>query len=585
MARTCALLAVLLLAAPAGAQKVADGFSASHLEPASAGSDWFSLDSLDLRGPARPAIGLTLDWAHRPLVLYGTDGKKTPIVEDQAFVHVGGALVLGNRLRLGAMFPVAVVGTGKSGTLDGVAYKAPSGGGVGDVRLAGDIRLAGVYGSPFTLAFGTLLYIPTGSRSDYTGDEQARIVPRLSAAGETGSFAYAFRAGVDVRRKATDAAKVGSGLALGIAAGLRTFDGRLLLGPEFLVASSFRDFLGAHATPVELLLGGHLKVTEAWRLGAGFGPGLTQGPGAPAFRVLASVDWFPPLPPPDADKDTVLDSEDACPTVPGPRTGDVATNGCPPPPPPPDTDKDGVLDAQDACPTVAGQPSADSKTNGCPPPPPVDTDQDGVLDRDDACPDKVGIKTDDPKTSGCPPDRDKDGIADPDDACPDVIGVQSPEPVKNGCPADRDNDGIPDLQDSCPDQAGLPSEEATKNGCPIARVESTQIKIREQIQFQTKSAKILPESDVIVAAVSEVMIAHPEIKVLRIEGHTDDVGSAATNKRLSQARAKAVADALMKKGIDKKRLKAVGLGKTKPLVDNKSEAGRAFNRRVEFHIE
>jgi OmpA-OmpF porin, OOP family len=294
------------------------------------------------------------------------------------------------------------------------------------------------------------------------------------------------------------------------------------------------------------------------------------------------VDWQAPLPPVDRDGDSVLDSEDACPDVAGPRTGDPATNGCPPPP---DRDGDGVADPQDACPDTKGFPSTDPRTNGCPPPPPPDTDKDGVLDRDDACPEKAGVANADPKKNGCPPDKDNDGFADAEDACPEVVGVADPDPKKNGCPADKDADGIPDSQDACPDAAGPADPDPKKNGCPPARIEGAQIKILEQVKFKTRSAKILPESDSIITAVAEILKAHPEIKLVRIEGHTDSQGSNAYNQRLSGQRAASVLKALVGKGIGKERMRSRGLGEERPIDSNDTDAGRQNNRRVEFHIE
>src|SRR5678815_3124353 len=92
-----------------------------------------------------------------------------------------------------------------------------------------------------------------------------------------------------------------------------------------------------------------------------------------------------------------------------------------------------------ACPDIPGVKTDDPKTNGCPPPPP-DRDGDGVVDSDDACPDTPGVGTDDPKTNGCPPpppDRDGDTVIDPEDACPDIPGLVTNNPKTNGCPPAR----------------------------------------------------------------------------------------------------------------------------------------------------
>ena len=222
---------------------------------------------------------------------------------------------------------------------------------------------------------------------------------------------------------------------------------------------------------------------------------------------------------------------------------------------------------------------------------PADRDKDGILDNEDACPDVPGVKTSDPKTNGCPlppPDRDKDGVLDADDACPDVPGVKTDDPKTNGCPPpppDRDKDGIIDNEDACPDAPGPKNADPKKNGCPEARIEAGEIKILQQVKFKTGSADILPVSDAILNAVSAILRDHGEITSVRIEGHTDDRGSAAMNKALSGRRAASVAKWLVKHGIDKARLSSEGFGMTRPIDSNQTEEGRANNRRVEFHIE
>jgi outer membrane protein OmpA-like peptidoglycan-associated protein len=71
---------------------------------------------------------------------------------------------------------------------------------------------------------------------------------------------------------------------------------------------------------------------------------------------------------------------------------------------------------------------------------------------------------------------------------------------------------------------------------------------------------------------------------IEIGGHTDNTGDKARNKALSQSRAKAVKDYLVSKGVDATRLSAIGYGDTKPLSDNKTEEGRAKNRRTVFKV-
>jgi OOP family OmpA-OmpF porin len=101
------------------------------------------------------------------------------------------------------------------------------------------------------------------------------------------------------------------------------------------------------------------------------------------------------------------------------------------------------------------------------------------------------------------------------------------------------------------------------------------------INFDTGKSDIKPESMPIIDQIAALMNAHADLK-LSIEGHTDNVGTPASNKTLSEQRAKSVMNAVVQKGIAAGRLTAVGWGQDKPIADNRSEDGRAKNRRVEI---
>jgi OOP family OmpA-OmpF porin len=211
-----------------------------------------------------------------------------------------------------------------------------------------------------------------------------------------------------------------------------------------------------------------------------------------------------------------------------------------------------------------------------------------VVDSEDACPDVAGVKTDDPKTNGCPSDRDKDGVLDTDDACPDVPGLKTSDPKTNGCPdPDRDKDGIPNDVDACPDEPGKPDPDPKKNGCPKAFVQAGQIRILDQVKFKTGSAQILPgkDSQDVLEAVAKVFADHPELTKVKVEGHTDNRGGEAMNKKLSAARAASVVKWLVAHGVDPERLASEGFGPDRPVDSNETDEGRRNNRRVEFHIQ
>lgn len=101
------------------------------------------------------------------------------------------------------------------------------------------------------------------------------------------------------------------------------------------------------------------------------------------------------------------------------------------------------------------------------------------------------------------------------------------------------------------------------------------------INFDSGKSTIKKESMPVVEQIIEMMKQAPDINI-SVEGHTDSDGSSESNLKLSEARAKAVVDAIVKKGINKSRLTSKGYGEEKPIADNSTEEGKAKNRRVEL---
>lgn len=585
-------LGVLAQASSAGAQEQL-GYAENHFTPSERGSQWFALDSLDLRGNGRLALGVVNDYSFRSLVKYGADGStRASLVKDQYVVHLGGAVFLSDRVRVGFNVPVQLYANGRDTVINGITHRgADDGVAVGDVRITGDVRLFGEHTDAATMAAGVEFYAPSGSLTAYTGDGRPRAMPRVLFAGRMSSVVYAAKLGVMIRGREEDfgEGRIGSEVVGGLSAGVLLWKDQLVVGPELFTSTVLgggKSFETA-TTPIEGLLGAHLDLGHDLRVGLGGGTLLLRGYGAPVARGLLSFEWVPGDPKPEAakaaptadrDGDGVPDCEDACGFTPGVKTDSPATNGCPT-----DTDQDGVPDNVDACASVPGVRTPDARTNGCP----ADADDDGIPDVEDACPKAPGKRTDNPRTSGCA-DLDNDGIIDIHDACPDVPGVRSTDRKKNGCPADldRDKDGINDDVDACPDEAGKADPDPKKNGCPKAFLKGGTISITEQVKFKTGSAELAgKENDDLLGAVRAVLESHPDIKKLRVEGHTDNKGDAGNNKKLSQQRAETVAKWLTDHGIDKARLTAAGFGQEKPIDSNDTEPGRTNNRRVEFHVE
>jgi len=237
---------------------------------------------------------------------------------------------------------------------------------------------------------------------------------------------------------------------------------------------------------------------------------------------------------------------------------------------------------------LAESPESRCVEHAAPPPPEVvveedkDTDGDHIPDSKDQCPlepeDVDGYQDED----GCPePDNDNDGIPDVVDKCPmkaeDRDGFQDAD----GCPEpDNDNDSVLDVDDFCPNTPGQPG--GSRPGCPgLIVVTAKEIRITQQIHFEFNKAKIRPESFPILDAIVDVMKSAGKM-TLEIQGHTDNVGSATYNKKLSQQRADSGRAYLVEHGVEVHRLVAVGYGMAQPIVPNNSEANRALNRRVQF---
>jgi outer membrane protein OmpA-like peptidoglycan-associated protein len=209
----------------------------------------------------------------------------------------------------------------------------------------------------------------------------------------------------------------------------------------------------------------------------------------------------------------------------------------------------------------------------------TDSDGDGVPDVADLCPELPGPAS----NQGCPlsGDRDHDGITDDIDRCPDAAGPKE----TFGCPPpDRDHDGVADADDRCPDEPG-PKENF---GCPrkqtLIVVRKDRIELKQQVHFSPNRDRILKDSYAVLRQVARALKDAPGV-MIRIEGHTDNVGSRDHNRKLSQRRADAVKAILVSRGVKETQVTALGMGETKPLADNKTLAGRAKNRRVELHID
>jgi outer membrane protein OmpA-like peptidoglycan-associated protein len=277
----------------------------------------------------------------------------------------------------------------------------------------------------------------------------------------------------------------------------------------------------------------------------------------------------------------------------------------------PDTDKDGLNDGEEVMQYSTDPLNRDSDGDGLTDgdevkkyktdPLKADTDGDGLSDREEL----IDYKTDPLKkdtdgdtlndgdevkkyrTDPLALDTDKDSLSDGDE-----VAKYKTNPLK----ADTDEDGLKDNEEIMTyktdplqkdtDKGTVDDGTEVKRGTDPLNVDDDVVKIGkaiilEGIVFATNSAEITPESAEVLRKSLETLRNNPDITV-EISGHTDDVGSNASNQKLSQARANSVRQWLINNGVEEFRLVAAGYGEERPIVPNDSPENRQKNRRIEF---
>jgi len=350
--------------------------------------------------------------------------------------------------------------------------------------------------------------------------------------------------------------------------------------------------------PVEFLTGFKFYLAANSYFAVAGGVGITglmgDHVGAPDFRVFASFVFEPSTG--DRDGDGIMDDVDKCPDNPEDFDDFEDKDGCPDP----DNDKDGIPDVDDKCPNVPENFNGFQDKDGCPDKIDGDRDGDGIPDSKDKCPDVPEDKDHFEDKDGCPdPDNDDDGVTDKSDKCPGYDSDKRDNFIKvkedkdgfedeDGCPdPDNDKDGILDNDDKCPNEPETFNQYKDADGCPDKSpitITRDRVLIMEKIYFETNKAKIRSISFPILNTVAKTLIAHKELKIIEIQGHTDERGSNRHNLRLSQRRANSVRNYLINKGLGADRLTARGYGEDQPKCRQSTKACWSKNRRSEFVI-
>jgi len=528
--------------------------SATHLE-----RGVFSIDALG-------------QYAYRPfqLAVVDTSGeliRRDGVVDGLAAMHLRAAYGITDWFELSVGAPVLQIATTGPGltTLGGQAQTV----GTGDVEIAFALSAQsadglGVYLEPFVTA-------PSGSTGVFLTHAVPTYGARAGFALDTDIICFAAGGGY---RSMPHPSTLGTFLAIDdevlfdAGLGFVFVPERVRLNFEFMgstVVGNTRDLIALPShdsslhTPAEALADLQVHTASGITTTFGGGMGLTPAVGTPQFRAFLGLSYQPPSEPPV-------------------------------PPVPPDTDGDGYLDPDDSCPLEPEDFDGDQDYDGCPEAD-RDRDGDGFLDKDDACPDQPEDFDGDRDDDGCPEvagDRDGDTYPDDADGCPDAPEDFDTFMDEDGCPdVDNDEDGILDVDDACPLKPETVNGYADEDGCPDSlrvQVNKEQIVILEKVHFATAKADILSDSFSLLDEVIRVLLDHPELVRVRVEGHTDSQGGDDYNQKLSDDRAASVLTYLVNGGVEASRLESAGYGETRPIGDNGTAKGREQNRRVEFHI-
>jgi outer membrane protein OmpA-like peptidoglycan-associated protein len=609
------------------------GFAIQLFEPALGSDRLFTVTGPDVLGHLNLDVGVMAGYQNKPLTLFDSAGQddlgdaSEALVESQMSLEPTAAIGLYERAQIGLALPLIVAADGDY--FDRSSGNGATATGIGDLRVDMKVPLF-KWGNGFggAVAFAPVVTAPTGGGSGdnpaYRGETNATVRPRVAAGLKFGAIRTVGNLGYLVRENVAfvgdpdsdNKIEINDQIIWGAGAGVAVSKRVELIGELFgrNAASSPRDLTLA---PMELDAGARIEPSPRRLPGLmgtlGAGTAIHKGVGSPVWRGFVAVNWTPDFtdidrdgifdrtdncpdraedrdgfedgdgcPEVDNDRDLIPDVADRCPDQPEDRDTHEDEDGCPDA----DNDKDGIPDIQDECPFAPGP----REFRGCTAET-FDSDNDGVKDATDKCRDEVEDADGFEDEDGCPdPDNDRDTIPDAFDDCPGEAEDVDTFEDENGCPEpDNDRDGVLDGQDKCPTEQEVINGVTDEDGCPDrgeSKVALTpdKIEILDKVFFKTGSDQIKSESFDLLNQVAMVIRANPQVGRIRVEGHTDNRGGRAKNLALSQRRAESVLKYLSQRGVPADRLEAQGYGPDRPVVSNRTGAGRETNRRVDFVV-
>ena len=599
------LSALLFSLSFARAEEALGTLDISYFRPAADGYRYYNVPSATTLRHMQMGVSFWVSYENDPLVFLSSGHRVAPevvvvdgdlgdaIIDHRVMSNIQVALGFFQHISLAIDLPLIFWQSGYQ--LDTLmynqdpAYLIPSG--MGDMRIALKAILLDRDKMPVGLALYFPIGTPTSSGGSLFGEEAFSYTPTAImefSDAPVRDRSYKFRGSVfgGYHIRPDDMllnTPIGSQFVYGGAVAYHP-----VRFAEILI--EYTGKLGVDGATGELLGGLKFLSGNAVEINAGGGLGVLPGIGTTDMRGVFGVTVAPDFDPRfrDPDGDGIPELFDKCPMAMEDYDGVQDDDGCPDL----DNDNDGVDDSIDQCPSIAEDKDNFQDEDGCPDP---DNDNDGILDGPDRCPNAAETFNGYLDEDGCPDsntnkDTDYDGVGDGYDQCPfeseDKDGFQDDD----GCPdPDNDNDGFLDYEDQCPDAREVVNRVNDFDGCPDesdrVRILKNQIVISEKIFFDFGKATIKSQSDDLLSEIASLILAKPKLRIIRIVGHTDDVGTDESNLILSQDRANAVREALIQKGVEGHRLAAEGKGEREPLVKSTSEDARSKNRRVEFLIE
>ncbi|RVU42900.1 hypothetical protein EA187_13765 [Lujinxingia sediminis] len=564
-----AALGATALLAPLNAS--AQGFELQQFNPMpNPSGNLFSTSSAD--------VGQHLDWSavaifnysNDPLVLRNSDGDRLDsVVSDHATTHLLVSLALLDRFELGLDLPFVVWQRG-SGIPGGEQAPGEGGFGVGDIRVVPKVQIFSTRESAedngVALAALADVFIPTGNEESLQGGD-FRVGPRLAFDAIVGgpriaaNVGYLYRPGTSYENLTID-----DTLGWNLGVEVPIIEGLRATAEAYGKITPLADAIVAEDSPTELVGGAKYQIGNVLML-AGAGVGLISGYGTPDWRAFAGVGWAPALSSPAPEPEPTPEPEPQPEPEPEPepecRAASVELD-CPDVPAA--SCEEGQLTSYVAA-CEEGACAYREATTTCGEGTVCGTDAEGQA----ACVAKAECEVDGDCTNAPSPTCEDNTLTTYAGMCAE--GSCEYAPGTTTC-----EEGF-----ECGLTRGVP---ACVQKTELVKIdeETKRIEISEIVYFATGSDEIAERSFELLNQVAQVLENNPQVKAVRIEGHTDNVGRANNNLRLSQQRAASVREYLIGRGIDAERLRAEGFGQERPIADNSTDTGRARNRRVEFHI-